>query len=276
MVANEEDILSTLNMNDPNGVNESLNIENILRPLRDTIDVLTNVLDTIEKKFDSKFRYQESVINNLQARVLALEKRISFTDHMSQINARLIDDHVQFSMKVNLRVEGIPVSSGESPLTLMQKIKEELKSIDLYIPDSNFDRCHREGPRTRRHGEVHQSILLKMCFWRDRDTIYENRKKLQSFKVFPHLTHRREEIISFAKNEVRNGGESIDRSIDFVFIDRNCKLKVKSTSNRFYGFNSCNEFLCLVSWLNNNHHSVSAYNEFNRDWKSIMNGRPRE
>ena len=36
---------------------------------------------------------------------------------------------------------------------------------------------------------------------------------------------------------------------DFVFADVNCKLKLKSKTNRFFGFNSYVEFLNLVERL---------------------------
>ena len=55
----------------------------------------------------------------------------------------------------------------------------------------------------------------------------------------------------FAKEEV-DSAPSSQRVIDYVFVDENCKLKVKAKSKKFYGFSTIQEFLSLVSRLDKN------------------------
>ena len=83
-----------------------------------------------------------------------------------------------------------------------------------------------------------------MCFWKDRDLIYQNRKK----QSLPPPNLRRKQILDYAQNEVRKDDNAYD-IVDFVFVDKNCKLKLKSITGRIYGFSSEFEFLSLVSWL---------------------------
>ena len=140
------------------------------------------------------------------------------------------------------------MEENDSPEVILQRIKDEVNALNIDIPDNAYDKCHRNGARKQFNGRTYQSVLLKMCFWKDRNSIYQRRKDF-NFKVYPHLTSRRKEIIDFAIQEVKEGGESIDRVVDFVFVDKNCKIKMRTKSGKFYGFNSCLEFLNLISWL---------------------------
>ena len=235
------------------------NIEDILRPLRDGIQGINNILDTIEEKFEKKFKNQQTQIDNLLTRVRLLEKKAEFNHYLAKLNERKNDDNEQFSKKINLRIEGLPVEDNESPTTLMSKIQENISELELDIPQNHYDKCHRDGPRKFYGGKTHQSILLKMCYWKDRDAIYVNRKRL-NFKVYPHLTARRSDILDFAVSHAKSCDASFTRNIDFVFVDRNCKLKVRTKTGKFYGFNSKNEFLTLVSWIAKN----EAFKDFDK------------
>ena len=115
------------------------------------------------------------------------------------------------------------------------------------MPSSEIDRCHRIGSRYIYNGKTYQDALIKFGFWRSRDTMYQNRKK-NGFRVFADLTSRRAGILNQAKHDVINV-PSVSDVVDFVFADVNCKLKLKSKTNRFFGFNSYVEFLNLVERL---------------------------
>ena len=230
--------------------------EEILRPLRESIKSFTDILDGIEKKFEDRLRRQEdqlrsqaAIFKSLINRIETLERKSEFAAIMHDLNKRKIDDQEQFSMKINLRIEGIPLGKNETPATIMSEIQARIKAAGLKIPAHHFDRCHRNGVKKEFNGVSNQSVLLKMCFWRDRDIIYSNRKKLE-FKVYPQLTRRRAEILSFAKDRVQE--MESDKNIDFVFVDRNCKLSVRSNSGKFHVFNSKVEFMNIVSWISSN------------------------
>ena len=121
----------------------------------------------------------------------------------------------------------------------MAKITGECAKLNLGLEDNDFDRCHRVGPSGK-----YQSVLVKLCSWRARDVIYTNRKKLP-FKVNHDLTKNRHEILDHAKDLI-NDDESVSNIVSFVFADRNCKLKFKTISNKFYGFSTRGEFMTLV------------------------------
>ena len=156
-------------------------------------------------------------------------------------------DMEQLSRKVNLRLVGIEVCRNDSSFELMNKIKKDLEENEIELPSSEIDRCHRVGPRYIYNGKTYQDALIKFGFWRSRDTMYQNRKK-NGFRVFADLTSRRAGILDQAKHDVINV-PSVSDVVDFVFADVNCKLKLKSKTNRFFGFNSYVEFLNLVERL---------------------------
>ena len=86
-----------------------------------------------------------------------------------------------------------------------------------------------------------------MCFWRGRDLIYSNRKKIE-FKVYPQLTRRRAVILNFAKEQEQDmvSDASFTQNIHFVFVDRNCKLSIRTKSGKFHAFNSKVEFMNIL------------------------------
>ena len=61
------------------------------------------------------------------------------------MNERKIDDGEQFSKKINLTIEGIPVEKNETPVILMTKLKEHINTLGLNIADFCYDKCHRDG-----------------------------------------------------------------------------------------------------------------------------------
>ena len=153
-----------------------------------------------------------------------------------------MDDMEQISRKVNLRLKRIKVSRNDSPALIMEKIKELIvNNVDL---PPEIDRCHRVGSRYVQNGKTYQDVLVKFGFWRARNSMFSSRRKF-SFKVLADLTTRRMEILKSVRSDVENLPHVGD-VVDFVFSDINCILKIKTKSNRFYGFNSHDEFLNLV------------------------------
>ena len=171
---------------------------------------LNNILVTIQEKeeriseleknvvsYKSEISQRDTEIAVLRTRIDSLESRFTifqcdtaYTRVTSDLNSRLIDDHQQISRKVNLRIEGVEVASEESPTSLMGYIKSECDKLNLCLEDFDFDRCHRNGPPIKsKDGKIYQCILLKLCSWRARDTIYKNRKSF-SFKINHDLTKK--------------------------------------------------------------------------------------
>ena len=132
-------------------------------------------------------------------------------------------------------IEGIEAEIKETPATILKTIQVGISSANLVVPEYEFDRCHRIGKKYTKNGKTYQSVLLRLAFWRTRNFLYQNRKLLP-FKIYADLTQRRKSLLNFAKFKIKNGQnlesgehcEAISRSLDFVFCDLNCRLKVKS------------------------------------------------
>lgn len=251
----------------PNNEYVKDDIGSILQPLREKLSEVFTLISNIEKRFDERFARHELLLNNLQTRINYLESRSEYSIHLAKLNKRKIDDSEQHSKKINLIIYGIPVEKNENPRNLLEKIKAHISEFDLGINDSSYDLCHRIGRKktvnfTKRynsvnlekqgvpdisvHTAVHQNIVLKMSSRCERNRIYENRKMFTKFKVFLQLTDRRRDILSFAQDEIKKNDYA---KVDFVYADFNCKLKVRTKTGRFHGFNSTDEFLTLLSWL---------------------------
>ena len=97
----------------------------------------------------------------------------------------------------------------------------------------------------------HQSILLKCGSFRACDAMYQARKRLP-FSVNHDLTKRLKEILNFTR-ELVSDDESVSKIISYVFVDKNCKFKFKSTTNKYYGFSTTEEFMTLVKKIGSEH-----------------------
>ena len=242
---------------------ENQSLEEILKPFQVNIDVLNKTLNEVKRFFQEKFDRQKTIIDNLLTRVEYLETGVKFNRHIALMQDRKMDDQEQFSRKVNLKLVGIEVQRNESPNIILAKIKEEVNGLDLPIRDEEYDRCHRIGRKYTRNGKTCQDILIKFCFWRTRDIFYKHRKSF-SFKVLPDLTRGRQQLLEYAKEQVNvckdenaieqenEGTDEIQdramyRVVDYVFIDINCRLKIKSKFGKFYAFNSEAEFFSVIS-----------------------------
>ena len=234
----------------------------LLDPFRKNIKEMTEILDKLEEKYEARFKRQQTTIdnlrtchNNLLTRVVQLERKAEFKRNLAKLNERKLDDNEQVSKKINLRLVGMEIEKDETPATLMTKIQQEVTSKGLDIPSQCYDRCHREGERYKLNGKTVQTVLLKMCWWRERDLIYRNRKNF-SFKVYPHITYRRKQILEYANSQLVDNddsdGDPSFKLVDFVFIDRNCKLCLRTKKGRFHHFSSNFEFVQLVMWLAKN------------------------
>lgn len=231
-----------------NTVNPPNNIDTSgMSPLEIKIEHISRSLQEVQNTLTKSITDHEGEINKLKTRINILESQVKLGEHFAELHDRKLDDMEQFSRKVNLRLKGIEVLRNDSPTAIMEVIKQELSINEVNIPDSEIDRCHRDGKQYVRNGKTYQDVLIKFGLWRSRDIMYKSRKTF-SFGVQADLTTRRNDILWAARYDVENEPRVSD-VVDFVFADLNCKLKLKTKSNRFYGFNSHDEFLNLVDRL---------------------------
>ena len=265
----------------------------ILTPLREKLTEVFTLISDIEKRFDERFNRHDKIISNLLTRIEYLESRSEYSIHLANLNKRKIDDNEQQSKKSNLLIEGIPVERNENPTKLLERIKAHISSFCIGVPDNAYDLCHRVGrrhtstniikkpvvaeepetqenvgvPDVTENSEtsetiVHQSILLKMSYRCFRHIVYHHRKMFTEFRVYPQLTNRRRDLLFFAQDEIRN---SYHENVHFVFADKNCKLKIRTKSGRFFGFNSKEEFLSLLNWFHQEESFIDFDNYASQD-----------
>lgn len=236
--------------------NDSINVSNLPLDLTES-ETLVEMISRMEKlleankiNFNVELKKLSSEIVNLQTRIIYLEEKSSFIQHTIKLHKRKLDDNEQYSRKVNLTIDGIEVGEGDSPKIILQIIKDRVKALHLDIRDWEFDRAHRIGKKYMKKGKTYQKVILRLCSWRCRNEIYINRKQLHFF-VSADLTDARQKTLDFARNQLEID-PSAKRVIDYIFVDDNCKLKLKSNSKKYFAFSTMDEFLCLVSWLDIN------------------------
>ena len=144
------------------GVGDISDIEKLLFPLQDSISQISSALHEIKSLFERKLDDQNKTIRSLLKRVTVLESSVLFNRHMSTLHERKLDDMEQFSRKINLRVEGIPVEANDSPEIIMDKIKGECEKLNIAVCGDNFDRCQRVNQKYTHEGKTYQSVLLKL------------------------------------------------------------------------------------------------------------------
>ena len=234
---------------------DSDDFKTYFEPLQKSIEAMNEALVDLKTMFEERLKSQKAIINNLLTRVSRLETQINFNAHIGQMHERKLDDFEQISRKINLKISGLAVVPNDSPKSIMEKIKGEATELDLGIPDSEYDRCHRVGKKYWKNGVCYQDVLLKLCFWRTRDVIYTNRKSF-TFSVSHDLTTRRRDLLHFANDNVEIDD---NKYVDFIFADKNCILKIKSKDNNFYGFNSEAEFFSIIYRLRFEHYASNEH-----------------
>ena len=256
--------LRSRSMTDSVKKDELAELNEILAPLKANIAQTNEALAQIHKLYEEKFSRQQREIVNLQFRVQQLESKLSYQEHVTALHDRRLDDLEQVSRKVNSRLKGIEVLQGDSPEKLKATIKAEIDRLGIEIPVEEIDRCHRVG-RSFFSGASSkvQDVLVKFRTWHSRDLMYQRRKEF-TFKAYADLTSGRSNLLKRIRdflNEVDGEPTSraAERVVDFVFADKNCKIKFKSHAGRYYTVNSELESLSLVSRLDDSLTHVDAF-----------------
>ena len=82
-------------------------------------------------------------------------------------------------------------------------------------------------------GVTDQAMIVKFTSWRHRTAVYRGRKKLQDKRIQLDLTFKRAGLLSFAKEKAKDYAE-----VDFVLVDINCRVGIKTKGGDFLFFDS--------------------------------------
>lgn len=177
-----------------------------------------------------------------------LESRIAILENNNVLLERKIDDNEQYSRRFSLRINGIPLPGNgvrEPGFECLEKVKDVLKNLPETIPECMFDRAHRVGKKKiDEEGNVRQQMIVRMCSWKARTVIYQNRKVLKNHRCYLDLTHRRFKLKLLAEKKVEGNVK-----VEFVLADINCSLSMKIKNGGFKYFNTEEELDNILNGL---------------------------
>ena len=192
---------------------------------------------------------QDELLKGLAERLSTMSEEVSFNSHMCNMYDRLMDDHEQISRKVNLRLEGlqIPETMRYSPDEILKFVQCEVRRCGVRVEEEEYESADIDkAANAENDSDNPQRVILKMGCCLGRNEIFMNRNKLP-FEVLPDLTQKREEIFEFAICKVKD--LCVQGVVDQVFVDMDCKLKLKTKCGMIFGFSSREEFISLHSRL---------------------------
>ena len=197
---------------------------------------LNELNDNVIGKLDAVIAAKKS----LDLRVSDLEHQITVNDIHMDLLRRKLDDTEQYTRRPNLIIDGIRVSPDESPTTLRKKLLNEIDSLNIDIDDCDIDRVHRhEDPYFDNYGNKMQPVIVRFTSWYARNELYRVRNESR-YRYRADITPRRQQILDFAWNFVES--KNLYNVIDFVSVDRNCRLIIRSKSGIILSFSSELEF----------------------------------
>ena len=174
-----------------------------------------------------------------------------------------IDNNEQYSRRTSLKLLNVPLRKKAKNSDIMSDILKEFERLDIPIYEEDVDRCHRTGSTyTDSKGTLQKPVLIKFTSWKARDLLYKSRKS-SHFIVKPDITNRVENTLEFAKSEVSKLNSLANTLVEYVFVDCNCKLMIRTKDGKFHGFNTEAEFNSLIASLDVNEATHRAYEALN-------------
>ena len=219
-------------------------------------DVIISDLDT---KLNNELAARDVIISKLQQHVTKLECDVEtletarkldiiYRDIREDLFTRLLDDQNQYSRKTNLIIDGLRFGGKDKDDRIRQIVLKEIAKLKLDIQPHEVDRAHRTGRSfVDKKGVRHDPIIVRFTSWRARNCLYEARFD-SSWFIKADVTTRRQNLLQEALS-LHENNERYSKFIEYVFVDRNCQLSIKSTDGRFLRFNSLVEFQRIPDFI---------------------------
>ena len=150
----------------------------------------------------------------------------------------------------------------------MGYVYKELDFLDAPITEHEIDRAHRTGSKHKdENGKWQQPTLLKFTSLKSRNELYKLRK-YSNFHITADLTSRNEQVLSYAREQLRKVGSLANQFIKFVYADPNSTLMAFTYTGRFLRFNSETEFHDIALHVDNTSKiSETIYNMIGEDFQ---------
>ena len=151
---------------------------------------------------------------------------------------------------VCLRIDGIPIVPNETcTYDVLRNVREKWEGSEGMqekwkkegiqpIPDSVIDRAHRIGKVYKNNTDnvESQSVILRLSTFRHRTQIFLAHKLMKDVSIKLDLT-------KYRYSTLREAREHVDKiaGVKFVFVDINCRLKVRLINGKVFSFESMDE-----------------------------------
>jgi hypothetical protein len=183
----------------------------------------------------------------LAAKELDFSRIVLLQEKMNLLE-RKCDDLDQYSRRVNLIVDGIPVHRNESPASILKAVHSEIHRLKLPIKDFQISRAHRSSsPYIDNYGVRQQAVIVRFAGWGARDTLYQARHD-SKFRYRADLTYERQSSLTHARVKI-SSDIGVAAAIKYVFADKNCRMQASCTNGRLLSFSTAGEFDNLVNYL---------------------------
>ena len=204
-------------------------------------------LSALNDDNQEKFAALTSARDSLEQKVEDLQHQITVNNVHVDLLRRRLDDTEQYTRRPNLIIDGVRVKRGETPTSLRKTILAEIDWLGIDISDTDIDRVHRhEDPYYDHKGNKVQPLIIRFTTWYARNELYRSRSYSQ-YRYRADLTSRRQQILDFAHNQ--RALAPTRNVVDFVSVDRNCRLIFRSTDGKIHSFSSKAEFKTIVASL---------------------------
>ena len=175
------------------------------------------VRPVLQELADLKRRMTEkdAIITKLEERVAQLE-----TAH---------DDLEQYGRRLNIRIENVPHSDGESPQDLEQKVLNNLKDSGAAITVNDVQRLHRSTKLRLKDGVKTSQVIVRLNNWKAREAAHlaRNNARIRGFAIKQDLTHARRELIAEGHAAMRDWRVPPNSDPVFIYANINCQVVMR-------------------------------------------------
>ena len=201
-----------------------------------TKEFLEEAISKVAEKFNEKFEEKNREIESLKERLDIVEARLAILETLD----KRVEEQEQYSRRVSLRIQGIPLPSTGSKEDCVKKVNDVFQKLDCGVTIDSIDRAHRIGPKIKSDdgSPPKQQMIVKFTSFRDRTKVYRARKKSDDVKIRLDLTKKRIALLNKASEIAKQYP-----CVQFVFTDVNCNLAAKMKNGGFIFFNSVEEFM---------------------------------
>ena len=142
------------------------------------------------------------------------------------------EENQQYSSRLYPRIKSMKKQENESCEKVLEAVKCLFTELSINIPDAYIDLAHRVN-------RTDETVIVNFTKFRYRTLFYRKRKELKNgLKVHLVLTKARLDLVIKASKYVNSLS-----TVDFVYADINCRLKMHFSNNNESFFDSIDDLI---------------------------------